>query len=236
MDREDMKRANWTLHREYKDAQGRAFVEYQDSQGTIHTYSNDSLNGQLIEDDRQNQADRNISKGVLIGIIVACVGSLTAGTVYMLTRPDAPQPAAVVIPDYSKPPMSPTPQAQTQSPNVTIVNIPQSPAPPSTTNVINQPVAAPSPTTPNPPVATAPSNTTPTLSPSQVDSNLKNAAIKQLQTSFPNSQLVVEVQDTNILVTGTTETSVQLQQIRPVLSAIRGMGNITVNATVKPRM
>lgn len=237
MDRNEMERANWKLHREYKDAQGNAHVEYRDPQGTIHAYSNGYKDGQLIEEERQNlrenQADRNLSKGLLIGIIVACVGGLTAGSIYMMTRPITPQPAAVVVPNYAK---SPTPQAQVnEKPNVTIVNVPEARNTPSTTTVINQPIAAPKPTTaspssaaPKPIVATAP-----TMTPSQMDSNLKNAAMKQLQASFPNNQLAVEVKDTNVTVSGTTETSAQLQQIQPVLSSIRGIGKITVNATVK---
>lgn len=232
-----MERANWKLHREYKDAQGNVHVEYRDPEGTVHAYSNGYMDGQLIEEQRQNQrenqADRNISKGVLIGIIVACVGGLTAGTIYMMTRPNTPQPAAVLVPNYAKSPAPPT--QVNEEPNVTIVNVPQAPSTPSTTTVINQPIAAPKPTTtnpssavPKPTVATAPA-----LTAGQIDSNLKNTAIKQLQASFPNNQLVVDVKDTNITISGTTETSAQLQQVQPMLSTIRGIGKITVNATVK---
>ncbi|AFY62205.1 hypothetical protein [Synechococcus sp. PCC 6312] len=239
-----MERANWKLLREYKDAQGNVHLEYRDAQGKVRAYKMGYMDNQLIEEEWQNhrekQADRNISKGVLMGIIVACVGGLVAGTVYMMTRPNVPQPAAVIVPNYAKSPLSSAPQTQVnEKPNVTIVNIPQPPGTPSATNNMNQPVTAPKPATANPSsvaakplVATAPANET-ALTPSQINNTLKNAAIKQLQASFPNNQLVVEVKDTNITVSGTTQTAAQLQQIQPTLSSIQGIGKITVTATVK---
>ncbi len=230
MNREDMQRANWTLHREYKDEQGNVYVEYSDPQGRIHTYSNGSHDGQLIEEVQQNQADRNISKGILIGVIVAVVGSLSAGAIYMLTRPNVPEPAAILVPNYSQ-----TPNFPIQSPSVTVVTIPQPSGEPSSSTVHNQALVTPKPATPISPIETTSPNAT-VLTPGQVDMNLKNAALKKLQATFPNNQLLVEVNDTNIIISGTTETSGQREKIQSILSVIHGVGTIRVDVTVKPTM
>lgn len=143
------------IHTEYKDSQGNIYTEYKDSQGNIHPYENGYADGQLAEertqDARVDRADKNISKGVLIGVIVTCVLGLSAGTIYFLTQLNNPQSLTVMNVPANDSTQSPSPPPQqvriVEQPVVTIVPVPQAQSTGSTVN-ITQPAASNSSTKP----------------------------------------------------------------------------------------
>ena len=256
MNANDREKLTWVIHREYKDAQGNIHTEYKDTQGNIHSYKNGYIDGHLAEEQSQDvrvkRADKNISKGVLIGVIVTCVVGLTAGTIYLLTKLNNPQPVSVInVPTYeSTPAPSPPPQQVrvVEQPIVTIVPVPQAQAPGSKENITTEPSASnPSSkqasTNASKPsknsdasvpkqVAVSPSNGSVTPNLTKTDSDLKNEILKQFQNNLPNNQLIVEVKNGEVTVSGTAATPEQLQQIQPLLKSIQGIGKVNVTATV----
>jgi hypothetical protein len=297
------------VYREYKDSEGNIQTEYKDSEGNIHTeytesqtnthsYENGYVDGNIAErqseDVRGSHADKNTSKGLLIGVIVTCVAGLTAGTIYFLTKQNSPEPAPVVIMPISKtnpkptpsPPQVkvvekpvvtivkvPVPQAQTEKPVVTIVKVPvpqaqtekpvvttvKVPVPqaqtdkttvnintnPSPSNPPSKPVAIetrkpePIAVTPSPkpePVEETPTSGSnrPVVSPTLIktDSDLKTEILKQFEDNLPNNQLIVEVKNGDVKVSGTAATPEQLQGIQPLLKSIEGIGKVEMKATV----
>jgi hypothetical protein len=245
------------IRTEYKDPQGNIHTEYQDPQGNIHSYKSGHVDGHLAEeqnqDVRESRADKNISKGVLIGVIVTCVAGLTAGTIYFLTKLNNPQPVSVInVPTYeSTPAPSPPPQQVrvVEQPIVKVVPVPQTQAPGSTENITVQPSASNpsskqesinaakpsnnSGTSVPKPTAVSPSKgnvTSPTLT--KTDSDLKTEILKQFQDNLPNNQLIVEVKNGEVTVSGTVATPEQLQQIQPLLKSIQGIGKVDMTATV----
>lgn len=95
------------IRTEYKDAKGNIYTEYQDANGTFHTDEQNSINHKLadarIQDARVDNAvsqidrsDKNISKGLLMGVIVTTVAGLIAGVIYFLNDLNNPQPVPIV--------------------------------------------------------------------------------------------------------------------------------------------
>jgi osmotically-inducible protein OsmY len=60
--------------------------------------------------------------------------------------------------------------------------------------------------------------------------------LKQFKTSLPNHQLVVEVDNGNVTVSGMAATPEQLQRIQPVLGTIKGVGMVDITATAPAKM
>ncbi|MBW4549875.1 MAG: hypothetical protein KME35_01925 [Aphanocapsa sp. GSE-SYN-MK-11-07L] len=120
------------LYTEYKDAKGNIYTEYKDIDGNVHVYEGGFLEGQLVEEQiqavRAERADVNLSKGLLIGVIVACVTGLTAGLIYFLTGPNNPQPVSVTnVPTYEST-QAPSPEIRVVEQPV-LVPVPQTQAP-----------------------------------------------------------------------------------------------------------
>jgi hypothetical protein len=278
----EYKDAEGNIHSEYKDIQGNTHSEYKDAEGNAQsykTYKNGYIDGNLTEkqnqDLRESHADKNISKGMLIGIIVACVAGLTAGTIYFLTKMNNPQPVSVInVPtERSEPiPIPPPPQIKVvEKPIVTIVPIPQAKTPESTVNITTPPSVS----TPNPkpkiikevkppqksdalvpkPVLVSPSNgnvtnSTPNRKPApanekstsndgttipnlmEKDNALKTEILKQFEKNLPNNQLIVEVKNADVTISGNASTPEQLQQIQPLLNSIQGIGKVDITAKV----
>jgi hypothetical protein len=93
----EYKDSQGNLHAEYTDYQGNLHTEYKDSQGNLHTgYKEAQENLQLAEEHRQDiresRVDNNVSRGILIGVIVTCVAGLSAGAIYFFTQHNNKQP------------------------------------------------------------------------------------------------------------------------------------------------
>ena len=246
MNAKDRKKSTQVIHREYTDPQGNLHTEYRDSHGNIQSEE------EHRQDMRELRTDKNISKGVLIGVTVTCVAGLTAGTIYFLTRLNNPQPVSVInVPTYeSTPAPSPPPQqVPVVEQPIVVVPVPQAQSPGSTENTTVRPSASnppskqgssngakpsqnsgasvPKPTGVSPPNGNV---TSPNLT--KTDSNLKNEILKQFQNNLPNNQLIVEVKNGRVTVSGTVATPEQLQQIQPLLKSIPGIGKVDMTATV----
>ncbi len=241
------------VYTEYKDANGNIYTEYKDIDGNVHVYEGASLEGQLVEEQiqaiRTERADLNTSKGLLIGVIVACVAGLTAGLIYFLTRPNDPQPVSVTnVPTYEstqapspevrvveQPVLVPVPQAPKVTENTTTQSSASNPSPQSgNTNVANptNPTESPSAAVPEPqPLVTSPATNPAGANSNRTDSQIKAEILKQFQTNLPNHQLVVEVDNGNVAVSGMAATPEQLQRIQPVLGTIKGVGMVNITAT-----
>ncbi len=257
MNTKDSKNSTWVIHREYKDAIGNLYTEYKDTQGNIHIYKNGSLDSQLAEEYRQDvrldRADKNTSKGLLIGVIITCVVGLTAGTIYFLTTLNNPEPVSVINTTYKTTP-APTPERVTivEKPIVTIVPVPQAETPDSTVNITANPSASnpsskqenvntvkpsekSSVSAPKPIVVTPKENVT-TPTPTKTDSEIKTEIMKQFQNNLANHKLTVEVKNGQVTISGTVATPEQLEQIRPLLKSIQGIKKTDVTAMVTPKV
>lgn len=138
-------RSTWVIYREYQDAHGIVQTEYKDLQGNIHIeskdpqenvhlYQNGYVDGVLTEKyDQEEQikqterADKNISQGLILGVILTCLAGLSAGAIYFLVKLNNPQPATIIsVPTYqSTPTPTPTPAQRQEPPVVKIVPVPQ---------------------------------------------------------------------------------------------------------------
>lgn len=249
MNAKDSRKSTRVIHREYQDAQGNLHSEYTDPQGKLHTEYRDSHgNIQSEEEHRQDmrelRTDKNISKGVLIGVIITCVAGLTAGTIYFLTKLNNPQPVSVInVPTYeSTPAPSPPPQqVPVVEQPIVVVPVPQAQAPGSTENTTVKPSASNPPSkasknsgasVPKPTVVSPPNGSVTSPNLTKIDSDLKNEILKQFQNNLPNNQLIVEVKNGKVTVSGTVATPEQLQQIQPLLKSIPGIGKVDMTATV----
>lgn len=223
------------VHTEYKDAHGNIRTEYRDAQGVLHNDENAFLDSNLAENQRID-ADRNITKTVLVGILFVFFGSLIAGTVYYMTQRNNPQSVTVMnVPDYAKDEPSPSPQTpQSSETNINITSEPGSsqpaPAPQSSeTNVTVLPSAQSSPS----PQAATPSPQAATPSPERSDSDIKGEIISKFQSSLPSNRLNVVVQNGNVTVSGTVAKPEQMQQIQSLVSSVKGVKNVNVNASTE---
>jgi hypothetical protein len=277
----NMKKSNKIILREYKDSQGNLHTEYKDSLGNIHneykdpqgnlhtnnvddpdnahSYKSGYTDGHFAQERRDEEKevleDDNKSKGLLIGVIVACVAGLTAGTIYFMTRDNTPPPLPVVVAPINQ--SSPTPTPTPPEPEVRIVEKPvvtivPAPAPQnqpneSTVNITTNPPASnpsetakPSPEAPNTPttapVATPPPAPAPTPTPAPIvaktDNQLTSEILKHLQNNLSDNQLKVLVKDGAVTISGTVVNQEQLQQIQPLLRSIQGIKSLNITATV----
>lgn len=278
MNTQNSKKFPGVIHREYTDSEGNSYTEYKDSKGNIHTeytksqknttaYNNGYVEGNLAneqrDDTQESRTDKNISKGLLIGVIVTCVAGLTAGTIYFLTKQNNPETAPVVIMPTSQTdpkPTQPTPQVPVvEKPVVTIVKVPvpQDQSDKATVNIttnppVSNPSAKPAPVAVTPAVKPAPVVVIPTVKPTpavetpniqpapvaetqtvtKTDSELKAEILKQFKDNLPNNQLMVDVKNGAVTVSGTATTLEQLQQIQPLLESIEEIGKIDIKATL----
>ncbi|MDG2990157.1 BON domain-containing protein [Candidatus Synechococcus calcipolaris G9] len=234
MNANDPKNPNRTIHRqykdssgivhtEYKDAHGNIRTEYRDAQGVLHNDDNAFLDSSPAEQRRIN-ADSNITKTVLVGILFVFFGSLIAGTVYYMTQRNNPQSVTVMnVPDYAKDEPQPSPQApQSTETNINITSEPSS----------SQPAQAPQSSETNvtvlPSSQSSPEAATP--SPGRSDSDIKGEITSKFQASLPNNRLNVAVQNGNVTVSGTVEKPEQMQQIQSLASSVSGVKNVNVSA------
>lgn len=243
------------LHREYEDVQGNIHTEYRDEQGTLHTYqyAYDPAISSRLQSERESKAQSN---GLLIGALIVALGSLLAGTIYVLTRPTPPDPLQVINVESPEPEADLTPEAPAAEPPTTI-NVEPSSQPPAqqdiniTTTAPNNPnpsnpsvvVVPPSPTAPapsSPPSASAPKPATssPASSPAPASSGntvtdgaLKANISKAFKDKWPNNQLTVEVQNGVVTVSGKAENQAQLDQIENMIEAIAGVKGMMIKAT-----
>ena len=294
-------RTTWVNHREYTDSQGNLYIEYKDAQGILHTEAKNPVNnspsyqegyvaGQILEENKREEqisqtkrADKNISQGLLLGVIVTCIAGLSAGVIYFLVGANQPQPTTIVsVPRLQSSPVpSPlTPAPVVLQPVVKVVPIPQVQPREVKVNITTQPVdskpqvkpkkvavtkvsvppttkastAAIAPTIKPTAVAPVPNNitnnvtTTTNTKPVDVpkatvpndnisnpnltrrDRDLKNEILQTLQDQFSDNQLIVEVNQTDVVVSGSVSTPEQLQQIKPLLLSIQGIGNVEITA------
>lgn len=276
MNTRDNKNVNRTIHREYtdsegnihteyKDIHGNIYTEYRDSLGNFHSDQNDIINSKLtdahIESARVERADKNTSKGLLIGVIVTVVVGLIAGIIYFLNDVNNPQPVSVVNVPTQKTDSTPNPtptqvkivekevvkivpvevSVQTSAPVTT--KAPEAKNNPSTVNnnitvkpsESNTPPKENSNKTPaaKPVVAPLSNNA---INPTKTDEDLRNEIMKKFQGNFPNNQLNVAVKNSEVIVSGNVETQEQIQQIKPLMSSIEGIKKLEIKATVANNM
>ncbi len=206
------------------------------------------------------RADTSISKGLLVGVIGICVTGLTAGLIYFLTRTNAPQPASVTNVPTHETTQAPSPVPSQQVPVVkqpAVTALPQTQASGSPKNTTTQP-SVPKPSTSNP--STNPStkpgiaaNPTQNFIPpvpkppvafptddnaagagaglSTADSQIKNEILKQFQTNLPKNQLIVDVKNGDVTVSGKAATLKQLQATQLLLGSIEGIRRVNITAT-----
>ncbi len=239
--------AEGNVHREYKDAQGNIYTEYKDAQGTLHTYKNGYIDGYLAEDRLRNEfVAREKYNGLLLGLLIVCLGGIVFATIYYLTRPE-PEPVPVVnvpIP-VSTPTPTPTPTPDVtvvEKPTVTIVPVSQPQSGDNSTSSSGS--SAPETSSTPPAESPAPTSSQPASSPAtsaepsssstqpKTDSELKAEILEQLQDYLPDNQLIVEVQDAAVTISGTVPSSDKLQQISTILEPIEGIKETTIEATV----
>jgi BON domain len=266
----EYKDAVGNIHTEYKDADGNIYTEYKDIDGNIHINESGNLEDQLVEEQIQNarverantniveRADTNISKGLLIGVISTCVTGLTAGFIYFLTRPNAPQPASVTnVPTHEstqapspvpsqqvrvvgQPTVTPVPQTQSSGSTENTTTQP-SVSNPSTSNPSTKPGSAANPaqnsstSVPKPPVATPADGNAAGANVNTTDSQIKNEILKQFQTNLPKNQLIVDVSNGDVTVSGKAATLKQLQGIQLLLGSIKGIRRFNITATAPPK-
>lgn len=245
------------LHREYEDAQGNIYTEYRDDQGNLHTYqyAYDPALSSRLQNEREAKAQSN---GVLVGALIVALGSLLAGSIYLLTRPTPPDPLQVINVESPEPEADLTPEAPAaESPSPTInvepssqppaqqdINItttaPNNPNPsnPSVVVVPPSPTAAPAPSptpsasAPNPATSSPTSSTAPASSGNTVtDGALKTNISKAFKDKWPNNQLTVEVQNGVVTVSGKAANQAQLDQIETMVEAIAGVKGMMIKAT-----
>ncbi|MGY6530418.1 MAG: BON domain-containing protein [Cyanobacterium sp.] len=263
------------MHTEYKDAQGNVYTEYTDANGNFHSDQKDLIENRLvdahIEDTRVDnavaqidRADKNTSKGLLIGVIVTTVVALIAGVVYFLndSNPE-PVPVGVTPTERSNPDPEPTTIVEKEVIQVTPVEVPvvtnsEAPTqvppeannnnPPTTTTTNNNITVTPSesnqtPTETNNPPSTAnptQNNSRPELMGNnpvraKSDGDLKNEIVRKFQSDLGNNQLKVEVNNSDVTISGNLETQEQMQRIQPLLKSIDGINKVNIVATIEPR-
>jgi Skp family chaperone for outer membrane proteins len=142
------------LHTEYKDSEGNRHTGYKEAQGNLNTeYKEAQGNLQLAEEHRQDiresRVDNNVSRGILIGVIVTCVAGLSAGAIYFFTQQNNQQPIFFMnermdeMPERTQQPSLPLEQVPiVEQPTVKVVPVPQAQTPKPTEKIPAQPNAA----------------------------------------------------------------------------------------------
>jgi osmotically-inducible protein OsmY len=67
---------------------------------------------------------------------------------------------------------------------------------------------------------------------SPTDRDLQKEILTRFDNNLPNHQLIVEVNNGQITVSGTVATPEQLEQIEPLLKSIEGIEKVDITATV----
>lgn len=226
MNAKDLAKSTQVFHQEYEDAEGNTHTEYKDvqenihsdyeykdAQGNLHFDENGYIDSQLaaeeedIQDIQESRADKNVSKEILIGVIVTCVAGLSVGAIYFLTQQNNERPIYWMNGQmgemYERNQVPNPPSEQVKEPMEQASQAP-SPAPKSATN----------------------SNL------SKRDSDLKKEILTKLNNNLPNHQLMVEVKNGEVTVSGTVATPEQLQQIQSLLKSVEEIGKVDITATV----
>lgn len=172
-------RSTWVVQREYQDAQGIMQTEYRDSLGNIHVEATNSnrqvtshtsnyVDGVLVEEHRQNGhliqeevADRKVSRGLLVGLIIAGVIGITGAVAYYLFEMNDTDPVTVVTTPVYKTdtdktnPDANNPQPVVEDNSVTNITPPAEPdqAKPQDVNVTVKTEAPAAPANPQPKAA-----------------------------------------------------------------------------------
>lgn len=212
-----------------------------------------------------DRADKNTSKGLLIGVIVSTVIALVAGLIYFLNDSNKTEPTPIVtIPTQeANPEPNPTEVVEKEVVKIVPVEVPvatPAPAEPVTPEANNNPTNNnPSTTTnnnitiePSEPnqnsgetnqtsVASANENTAkpePIVNDSveKKDSDLKDEILKKFQDNLGSNKLKVEVKSGDVMVSGSLETQEKMQQVEPLLKSIEGINNISIIASVEPKV
>lgn len=68
----------------------------------------------------------------------------------------------------------------------------------------------------------------------RVDADIESEVRSKLEANLPASQLAVEAKDGVVTISGTVPTLPQFDRIAPLAREIKGVKNVTVNATVAP--
>ncbi|WLT38980.1 BON domain-containing protein [Synechocystis sp. B12] len=129
--------------------------------------------------------------------------------VVQTVQPTKPVPTAVKAPAQSTPAIA-TPSAQAK--------------PMGTKPMASIPPMVLSPNTPIP-------NTVPSTA--KTDFQLKGEITREFNQQFSNSQLLVDVNQGNVKISGTVATPEQLEQIQPLLRSMEGVKTINVEVTLK---
>jgi BON domain len=252
----EYKNADGSIYTEYKDIDGNIHLNESG-------YLGGQLVEKQTQDAWVQRADTNISKGVLIGVIATCATGLMAGFIYFLTRPNAPQPASVInvpthentqapspvpsqqVPVVKQPTVTPVPQTQstgsTKSTAIQPFVLTPSVSNPSTkpgsaANPIANPAQNSSASVPNPLVTSPANGNAAGANLNTADSQIKNEILKQFQTNLPKNQLIVDVKNSDVTVSGTAATSKQLQAIQLLLGSVKGIGRVNITATAPEKM
>ncbi|NCO75015.1 MAG: BON domain-containing protein [Cyanobacteria bacterium] len=191
------------IRTEYKDIKGNIYTEYRDSQGNFHTDQNQSVNGKLadahIQDVRVEHADKNISKGLLIGVIVTTVAGLIAGVIYFLNDVNNPQPISVINIPAEKPEKNDPspPQIKVVEKEVVKIVPVEVPVQTSPTVVEKVPEAQNNPSTVNNNITVKPSES----NPPPKESSTKTPAAKPAQnpTPSPTKPVVIPLSNDNAI-------------------------------------
>jgi hypothetical protein len=238
-------------------------------------YQQGYVTGQVVEENKQDkqlnqtkQADKNISQGLLLGVIVTCVAGLGAGIIYFLVKTNLPQSATIInvprqqnspipspLPSAAPPPVVkivPVPQIQPREVKVNVTTQPEPSKPQAKTETVK--VTKPSVKASTKEISPAPSNVTNNVTnttntkpadapkaavtddnmsnpkPTRSDRDLKNEITRTFQEQFSDNKLMVEVNQTNVVVSGSVATPEQLKRIKPLLLSIQGIGNIKIVA------
>lgn len=158
-------------------------------------------------------------------------------TVNITANPSASSPSSKQENVNAAKPSSPSPSSgstTTSTPAKKPVSAKPAPA-------VVTPVSPPTNSTTTPTKKPAPAVTTP-ASPSndslssptstQTDIKLKNDIVKQLDESLPNNQLMIDVKNSQVRITGAVETLDQLKQIQSLLNTIQGIKKVDLTGVV----
>ncbi|AUC60720.1 Bon domain protein [Cyanobacterium sp. HL-69] len=254
---------------EYKDINGNIYTEYTDINGNFHSDRKELIDDRLVDAHIQDarvdktvahidRADKNTSKGLLIGVIVTTIIALVAGVIYFLNDANNPEPVAIVpIPAETAEPESIEVEEQEaiQTTATRTTPEPSSPVtpesnnnPPTTTTTNNNITVTPSESNQNPaetnnqppaanptPTNTRPQSTANNPATPKSDGDLKNEIVKKFQDNLGDNQLNVEVNNGDVMISGMLETQAQVEQIQPILKSVEGVKTVNIMATIEPQ-
>ncbi|MBE9197323.1 BON domain-containing protein [Synechocystis sp. LEGE 06083] len=144
-----------------------------------------------------------------------------------ITTPSkAAQPAATIAPQVIP---KVTQTVQPVKPATIAVEAPARPSPSEAKPIAPKPMAS------VPPVVLSPNTPIPNTvsSLNKTDVQLKEDIVQKLNEQFSNSQLLVDVNQGNVKISGTVTTPGQLEQIQPLVRSMEGVKTINVEVTLK---